>query len=232
MLGYYAGPEVHIVDRGALCDPILARLPARFFPDWRIGHYWRVLPGGYLGEVLAEKPQLADPNLRELVELVFQASRAPIMQTGRWRAVWSLGTGDQAHLIEQDAYRLPGIKHANLRSYPENNLRWSDDRGVDITGVGIEFSARNLFFADSIELVLTSRDWRTIEIGTVHWRREIEADSRQCVEAGGLFTCRLSLPRTMARREASYVRVFPTIDLRPPGDRSPRQVIKSVRIEN
>ena len=31
--GFYAGPEVHIVDAIGLSDPLLARLPARFDPE-------------------------------------------------------------------------------------------------------------------------------------------------------------------------------------------------------
>ncbi len=47
-IGYFAGPEVHIVDLYALCDPLLARLPVSDPGKWRIGHYERELPNGYL----------------------------------------------------------------------------------------------------------------------------------------------------------------------------------------
>jgi hypothetical protein len=46
LLGYYAGPGVHIVDPMALTDPLLARLPAD--KPWRIGHFRRQLPPGYV----------------------------------------------------------------------------------------------------------------------------------------------------------------------------------------
>jgi arabinofuranosyltransferase len=45
-MGYHAGPGVHIVDPLALTDPLLARLPAEH--PWRIGHFRRPLPAGYL----------------------------------------------------------------------------------------------------------------------------------------------------------------------------------------
>jgi arabinofuranosyltransferase len=46
LLGYHAGPAVHIVDPMGLTDPLLARLPA--LPDWRIGHFRRAIPAGYV----------------------------------------------------------------------------------------------------------------------------------------------------------------------------------------
>jgi arabinofuranosyltransferase len=46
LLGYHAGPAVHIVDPMALTDPFLARRPAN--QPWRIGHFRRFLPRGYV----------------------------------------------------------------------------------------------------------------------------------------------------------------------------------------
>jgi hypothetical protein len=46
LLGYHAGPGVHVVDPMALTDSLLARLPADH--PWRIGHFRRRLPEGYL----------------------------------------------------------------------------------------------------------------------------------------------------------------------------------------
>ena len=46
LLGYHAGPGVHILDPMALTNPLLARLPAD--EPWRIGHFRRPLPSGYV----------------------------------------------------------------------------------------------------------------------------------------------------------------------------------------
>jgi arabinofuranosyltransferase len=51
LLGYYAGPAVHIVDPVALTDPLLARQPADH--PWRIGHFRRPLPRGYVERLQA-----------------------------------------------------------------------------------------------------------------------------------------------------------------------------------
>ena len=52
MFGYFAGPQMHIVDTYSIADALLARLPPRFTGrDWRPGHFVRVLPEGYLQAV-------------------------------------------------------------------------------------------------------------------------------------------------------------------------------------
>jgi arabinofuranosyltransferase len=49
LLGYFAGPAVHIVDPMGLSDPLLARLPAE--PEWRPGHFPRRIPEGYIDAI-------------------------------------------------------------------------------------------------------------------------------------------------------------------------------------
>ena len=59
--GYFAGPDVHIVDVLALTDPLLARLPS--IPGARVGHYQREIPVGYLESLRANGNLIADPDL-------------------------------------------------------------------------------------------------------------------------------------------------------------------------
>jgi arabinofuranosyltransferase len=47
MVSYFSGPRIRIIDHHALADPLLARLPAYFLDDWRIGHFDRVVPRWY-----------------------------------------------------------------------------------------------------------------------------------------------------------------------------------------
>jgi len=45
--GFFYGPKVLVVDHYALADPLLARIPAYYHPDWRIGHFSRHVPAWY-----------------------------------------------------------------------------------------------------------------------------------------------------------------------------------------
>jgi arabinofuranosyltransferase len=48
MRGYCAGPNITIIDGLALSDALLARLPVINPKSWRIGHFERLLPQGYM----------------------------------------------------------------------------------------------------------------------------------------------------------------------------------------
>ncbi len=48
MIGFTSGPDVIIIDRLALSDPILARLPIESTEKARIGHFERSVPEGYI----------------------------------------------------------------------------------------------------------------------------------------------------------------------------------------
>lgn len=59
------GPRVHWVDTCALADRFLAEMPARG-SDWRIGHFKRDIPEGYVQAIAANDPQLVvDPIQRD-----------------------------------------------------------------------------------------------------------------------------------------------------------------------
>jgi arabinofuranosyltransferase len=106
MRGYFAGPSVHIVDHFALTDPLLARLPARTDHGWRIGHFARHVPLGYVEWLRGEQPVLADPALAALHEQVVLVTRGALWSPARWRAIVALqrGTPQQAALAGRAAF--------------------------------------------------------------------------------------------------------------------------------
>jgi arabinofuranosyltransferase len=80
-LGYFAGPLVHIIDQNALTDPLLARLPIA--PgEWRIGHFTRAIPDGYVETVATGSNKIADPRVARLYERLALVTRDPLF---RWR---------------------------------------------------------------------------------------------------------------------------------------------------
>ncbi|MEO7192115.1 MAG: hypothetical protein ABI051_13770 [Vicinamibacterales bacterium] len=91
LVGYYVGPSRHIVDDFALCDPLLARLPAAI--PWRIGHYRRDLPAGYFESVDRDQNVIEDPQIASLYEVIRVVTRGPLWSWTRWRAIIALNTG-------------------------------------------------------------------------------------------------------------------------------------------
>jgi arabinofuranosyltransferase len=92
--GYYAGPAVHFVDLLGLGDPLLARLPVPREWAWRVGHYERALPAGYLESLRSGENLLADPEIARLYERVRLATQGPLLAPGRLKAIALLNRPD------------------------------------------------------------------------------------------------------------------------------------------
>jgi len=86
--GYWAGPDKIIIDRMALCDPLLARLPALSF--WRPGHFARALPEGYLESVRSGTNQLVDSRLRAYYQKLKLVTQGDLLAAGRLKAILEL----------------------------------------------------------------------------------------------------------------------------------------------
>jgi arabinofuranosyltransferase len=97
--GYYAGPEVHIVDVNALCDFLLARLPISQDSLWRIGHFTRTIPAGYIESLSSGENKIEDPDLAQFYDAVDLIIRQPIFAPGRFGAILKMNTGGYDSLI-------------------------------------------------------------------------------------------------------------------------------------
>ena len=89
--GYYAGPDLLIVDRNALADPLLAMLPAQ--RPWRIGHFTRAVPPGYVEGLERGENGVIDARIHALYEAILVVTRGPIWSSGRAGAITGLLTG-------------------------------------------------------------------------------------------------------------------------------------------
>ncbi len=100
-IGYFAGPRVHIVDRYALADPLLARLPAKTSEKWRIGHFERAVPEGYLQTLRTGVNQIQNPNLAAYYDALALITRGPLFSRARLLAIWKMNTGQFDHLLTE-----------------------------------------------------------------------------------------------------------------------------------
>ncbi len=92
LFGYFAGPDVHVVDLFALADPLLARLPFDPSIGWRVGHYVRHVPKGYGRSVVGDN-QLADPRVHEYYDVIRLITRGPLASGERWKAILRMQVG-------------------------------------------------------------------------------------------------------------------------------------------
>lgn len=96
-IGYAAGPGVYFVDKYGLGDPLIARLPAR--SPWRIGHFERRVPDGYLESLAAGRNLIRDPDIAQYYEKLRIITEGPIWSRRRLRAIVQMNLGQFDALI-------------------------------------------------------------------------------------------------------------------------------------
>ena len=89
--GFLARRRIHIVDRLALTDPLLSRLPSD--ADWRIGHFPRTLPEGYFDSLETGTNRIADPDLARYYEKMTLITRGPLWSRPRVAAIAGMNAG-------------------------------------------------------------------------------------------------------------------------------------------
>ncbi len=99
-LGYYAGPNLHIIDMFAIGDPLLARLPISSDKTWRIGHFKRDIPAGYEQTFRDNQDDLKNASLIAYYDQLRLITRAPLWTGERWRAIWKMNTGQYNYLLK------------------------------------------------------------------------------------------------------------------------------------
>lgn len=92
--GYWAGTDKKVVDLLGLGDPLLARLEVDPRAPWRIGHFTRGLPRGYLEKLVSNDVPFPDPGLEayyERLRIVTQSE--PLWTHERLRAILAMRCG-------------------------------------------------------------------------------------------------------------------------------------------
>jgi arabinofuranosyltransferase len=107
MSGFFAGRGKHVIDFYALTDPLLARLPAFWIPDWRIGHAFRYVPDGYIETLETGENRIVDQKLARFYDDLRLVTRGPLFSGARLSAIWRLNTGSNDALVEVEKYRRP-----------------------------------------------------------------------------------------------------------------------------
>ena len=91
--GYYVGPRVCIIDLLALSDPLLARLEIPDEDHWRIGHFRRVLPKGYVESVATRTNLIEDPEIKKLYSDVNLITKGDVWSTARFKTILRMNLG-------------------------------------------------------------------------------------------------------------------------------------------
>ena len=91
--GFYAGPEVRVLDYYALGDPLLSKLPTSKRDGWRVGHYPRAIPDGYLESIQSGTNRIQNPKIRELYRVTKILAEGPIWSGERLKEIAKMNLG-------------------------------------------------------------------------------------------------------------------------------------------
>ena len=132
--GFNAGPEKYVIDRNALSDPLLARLPvseALYF-EFYAGHFFREMPAGYIESCRAGRNLIEDPLIHDYYDKLLNITRGPIFSVARARDIWELNVGRYRAIHE-----LVNERRVVRLSVRADNTRFGTDAGVRDARAGV-----------------------------------------------------------------------------------------------
>lgn len=147
--GFAAGRDGHIVD-ALLCDPLIARLPARDPARWRIGHVLRRIPEGYYETLATGENHIVHPGLRRYVDALRTVTQAPVFAGERLATLWRFARGEfdaDLRAFVAEHYRTPPrlpVAAAELPPPLPLGAFWFDEPRVRLVydgGLAIAFAA-------------------------------------------------------------------------------------------
>ena len=125
--GFTAGPTKYVIDRNALSDPLLARLPISesLYFEFYAGHFFRELPNGYIESRRERRNLLVDPLLHDYYDKLLNVTAGPVFSGSRIRDIWDLNFGRYRRIHELVTAQRPVAV-----SVAADNERFSTDVGV------------------------------------------------------------------------------------------------------
>lgn len=100
MLGFYAGSEVTIIDNLGLSDSLLARLPVAG-DKWRIGHYFRKGPLGYIHVHKTGSLDQLPLSLAQYYQPLHSITTDPLFDGQRLTTILWFNLGKYDHYLEE-----------------------------------------------------------------------------------------------------------------------------------
>lgn len=171
--GYAAGPETHVLEGYGLSDALLARLPARYRLDWRIGHFVRFVPRGYEATLLSGENRIRDPRLHLYYDHLREVIRGPLLDRSRLSRILDFNLGRYDELVDDEQYRYPLLLRRALVAGMSDT--WTFDEGLARLPLeGARLEAARPFRASEVTLDVRGLLGRVVLLhdGVVVWERD------------------------------------------------------------
>jgi arabinofuranosyltransferase len=153
-VGYGAGPGVYVLDRWAIGDPLLARLPAEV--PWEVGHYPRRIPDGYVETLETGRNRIRDFGVAAFYERLRVIIEGPIWSTHRFRTIAAMNLGRYDSYIAQ--YGIVRVRLDEVAAPKANGTQWDETGNVVMTLRGVAIAVSDSADAVGVELSLSRND--------------------------------------------------------------------------
>jgi len=208
--GFAAGPNVHIVDQNALADPLLARLPAYLKKHWRIGHFIRLLPKGYVETLQSSYNVLADSNLAEYYDKLGVLTTGDIFDWQRLMEIWKFNRGEYDHLLESYlASMILEVNYSDINSPKPPGTMWKAGGTYEINELGIRIHLPQVEHQEFLEASIDNNDRYKVKFinGTVPGAECTIED--KLIPSGGLRVDTLAVPETAIENGYNAIEIYP-----------------------
>jgi arabinofuranosyltransferase len=213
LAGYFAGPDVYVLDNYALANTLLSHLPTGNPDLWRIGHFNRRRPIGLEESLISGENELQDAHLADYYDKLLLISRESLFDPLRLQAIWKINTGQYNHLLDPDEYvarHLVHIRQEDVKTPVADGTLLDTQDVITIPYQGIEVQISDLVQPSLIELSLDANyTYRVIllrdgvDLGSVLSNPQPGYD--------GLRTRRLALPDGIDDQGVDAVRIRPVV---------------------
>lgn len=214
-IGYGVGPSYHVADKWGLADPLIARLPLAWDPDWRVGHLTRFIPEGMIFTLRHQKNLLEDADLAEYYSKLSLITRGEIWSWERFKTIIKFNLGHYDHLINWEYYANPSQVWVEWKDLPKDTPTgsiWNAKGNIEILKQRpLKVGFGKVVKPKSIEIALDGNDVYTLyfqryEDGKLSGTHTIEP---AYPESGGIYNYKIDIPADFVNEGFDRILVEP-----------------------
>lgn len=142
---------MHYIDNCALADPLLATLPAKENPHWRIGHFYRQTPTDYKKSIEQDKNLIVDETTARYWESIRAVTRGALLDKNRFIEIFRLNLG-LTEKPDWEMYRTKNIpRSTDVSVVAESDVKAIRNAGTPWNAPG------NIVFDRALDIVLSKK---------------------------------------------------------------------------
>lgn len=192
-VGFYAGPQVHLIDKYGLSEPLLSKLHG----SGRIGHIKRELPPGYYTTIITGENRLKNKDLALFYDKLALLTKGKLFSAERFGAIIKMNMGAYEHLTENPYHVDIPFTLEELSDIKQDGTPGDYRDGV-IFKTQVPITLGKIYTADTMEISLENNDDYTLELyrnNTIIYSQTIP---RRIIPQGNLSLRTITLPSTIA----------------------------------